>query len=284
MLIHQVNAGYTAALGISAARGRLFEPSDVHDRRHVALVNQTFVNTRLEGREAPGVRFRIPRLQSPPFGVADPSFEIVGVVHDTINEELTEDVVPEVYIPFSLTGMADRVVVLTAGDAAAVTRSVVEQVYAIDRNQPVMEVRTLEAVMQDNIFAGPRFNLVLLGVFAAFGLILTIVGVHGVVSTAVAQQTRELGVRMALGASTGRIAAMVMRRGAYLLLAGIAVGLLASVFAARAMATQIWKVSTFDPLSFAAVSVLLLVAGLQACYWPARRAARVDPIVALRQD
>jgi putative ABC transport system permease protein len=284
VLIHQVNAGYTAALGIAVARGRPFEPRDVHDRRHVALVNEAFVRARLEGREAPGMRFRIPRFRQPPFGLADPSFEIVGVVNDTINQARNEDIVPEVYIPFTLAGMSDGLIVLTNMDPESVTRSVVQQVYAIDRDQPVMQVRTLEAVMQDGIFAGPRFNLVLFGVFAALGLSLAIVGVYGVISTGVEQQRHELGVRIALGADSGRIAAMVMSRGARLLAAGIAVGLIASLFAARVMATQIWKVSTFDPVSFGAVSVLLLVAGLQACYWPARRAARVDPIVALRQE
>jgi predicted permease len=284
VLIHQVNAGYTASFGMTAAGGRLFEPADVRDRRHVALVNQAFVRTRLEGRGAPGVRLRIPRLRQPPLGVVDPSFEIIGVVKDTMNDELNEEILPEVYIPFTFAGMSDRLAVLADVDPGNITRSVVEQVYAIDREQPVMDVQTLEAVMQDSVFAGPRFNLVLFGVFAALGLSLAIVGVYGVVSTGVEQQTQELGVRIALGAETGRIAAMVMYRSARLLLAGIALGLIASVFAARLMATQIWNVSTFDPVSFAAVSVLLLVAGLQACYWPARRAARVDPIVALRQE
>jgi putative ABC transport system permease protein len=180
--------------------------------------------------------------------------------------------------------MADRVIVLTSVEPANVMRSVVEQVYAIDRDQPVMDVRTVAAVMQDDIFAGPRFNLVLFAVFATLGLILTVIGVHGVISNAVAQQTHELGVRMALGADRARIAVMVMKRGASLLLAGIAAGLLVSVFAARLLAAQVWKVSTFDPVSFAAVSALLLVAGLQACYWPARRAAGVDPIIALRHE
>jgi putative ABC transport system permease protein len=284
VLIHQVNAGYTAAFGMTAAGGRHFEAADIRDRRQVALVNQAFVKMRLEGRGAPGVRLRIPRLQQPPFGLPDPSFEIIGVVKDTMNDELNEEILPEVYIPFTFAGMSDRLAVLAAADPGNITRSVVEQVYAIDREQPVMDVQTLETVMQDGVFAGPRFNLVLFGVFAALGLSLAIVGVYGVVSTGVEQQTHELGVRIALGADTGRIAAMVMLRSARLLLAGIAVGLIASVFAARVMSTQIWKVSTFDPVSFGAVSVLLLVAGLQACYWPARRAARVDPIVALRQE
>jgi putative ABC transport system permease protein len=284
VMVHQVNAGYLSAFGIAVASGRPFEPADIRDRRRVALVNQAFVKARLDGRDGPGTRLRIPRLQPPPFGVADPSFDVVGVVRDTLNDELNEEVVPEVYIPFTIAGMSDRLAVLTAVEPANMTRSVVEQVYAIDRDQPVMEMGTLDDLMKDSVFAGPRFNLALFAVFAALGLALAIVGVYGVVSNGVAQQTHEIGVRIALGANTGRIATMVMTRGARLLLAGIAVGLVASVFAARVMATQLWKVSTFDPLSFVAVSALLLVAGLQACYWPARRAARVDPIVALRQE
>jgi predicted permease len=284
VMVHQVNAGYLSAFGIAVASGRPFEPADIRDRRRVALVNQAFVKARLDGRDGPGTRLRIPRLQQPPFGVAAPSFDVVGVVRDTLNDELNEEVVPEVYIPFTIAGMSDRLAVLTAVEPANMTRSVVEQVYAIDRDQPVMEVGTLDDLMKDSVFAGPRFNLALFAVFAALGLALAIVGVYGVVSNGVAQQTHEIGVRIALGANTGRIATMVMTRGARLLLAGIAVGLVASAFAARVMATQIWKVSTFDPLSFVAVSALLLIAGLQACYWPARRAARVDPIVALRQE
>jgi putative ABC transport system permease protein len=189
-----------------------------------------------------------------------------------------------VYIPFTIAGMSDRLVVAGAVPPETLARSVVDQVYAIDRDQPVMEVRTFDDVLQDNVFAGPRFNLALFGIFAALGLILAVVGVYGVMSNAVAQQTHELGVRIALGARSGGIVAMVMARGARLLAGGIAVGLLASVFASRVMAAQVWKVSTFDPLSFAAVSLLLLAAGLQACYWPARRAARLDPVIALRQE
>ena len=284
VLIHQVNAAYTNALGIPIIRGRPLAPADITGRRRVALVNEAFLRNRARGRDGLGLRFRIPRLQEPPFSLSDPSFEVVGVVKDTTNEDLAGDPVPEVYFPFTITGMADRLIVLAEGDPAFATRAITEQVHAIDRDQPLTQVQTVEALMQENIFAGPRFNLVLLAVFAALGLVLAIVGVYGVVSTNVAQQTHELGIRIALGADARRISRMVMTRAAVLLLSGVAVGLVASVFAARVMAAEISRASTFDPISLAAVSVLLLAVGFQACYVPARRAARVDPIVTLRQE
>ena len=142
-------------------------------------------------------------------------------------------------------------VVQTAGDPAAVTRAVVERVYALDRDQPVTDVRTVESFLNDFIYAGPRFNVVLLSVFAALGLTLAVVGVYGVMAHTVAQQTREIGVRIALGADPGSVGRMVVRSGAILLLMGVALGLVGSVFAARLLAQQIWNVSPFDPISFA---------------------------------
>jgi hypothetical protein len=173
-------------------------------------VNEAFVNARLDGRDAPRMRFRIPRLRQPPFGVPDPSFDVVGVVEDTVNAELADAAVPEVYVPFTVTGMADRLVVLTAMPPTNLTRSIVEQVYAIDRDQPVMDLRTLDALMQDSGCGAASTRC---SARSRCRLSLAIVGVYGVVSNGVAQQTHELGV-IALGANTGRIAAMVMTRGA----------------------------------------------------------------------
>ena len=121
-------------------------------------------------------------------------------------------------------------------------------------------------------------------VFGVMGLVLAVVGVYGVMATAVAQQRHEIGVRLALGAERGRIVRMIVGRGARLLLAGVAVGLVASVVAARFIAGQIWNVAAFDPLAFAIVALILFAAGLQACLWPARRAGAIDPIIALRVD
>ena len=201
-----------------------------------------------------------------------------------MNAGLTESVMPEIYVPFTATGMANLLVVRTQGDPASVTRAVVSQVYAVDKEQPVTAIRTLDAILKDDEYATPRFNLILLSVFAAVGLTLAVVGVYGVMSSAVAQERQEIGIRMALGANAGTIGRMVIARGSRLLLAGTAVGLAGSVAAGRMLVRQVWGVSAFDPIAFSLVSAILLTAGLLACAWPAWRAARLDPIVALRQD
>jgi ABC-type antimicrobial peptide transport system permease subunit len=158
------------------------------------------------------------------------------------------------------------------------------QVYAVDPGQPLMDVKTMETVLAENAYARPRFNLLLFAVFAVLGLVLALFGIYGVISHAVAQQTREIGIRIALGASFRQVIAMVLGTGARLLAAGVAVGLVASLASVKLLAGLVHNVSMFDPYSFAAVAVLLFAAGIFASFWPARRAARVDPITALRDE
>lgn len=284
VVIHQINSDYTRALGISLVKGRLFAEDEVNTRRHLAIVNQSFGRSLLDGRDPLGQVVRIPRFDQAPFALEDDSFQIVGVVKDTLNRSLTDQVMPEIYLPFTVLGLADRLVTLTHADPAGVTRAVLSQVYAVDKDQPVTDVRTIERVLKDGIYAGPRFNLALLSVFAGLGLTLAIIGVYGVISNSVVQETHDIGVRMAIGASPGCIAGMIVKRGSRLLLAGIALGLAGGFLTARLLAGQIWNVSAFDPISFGAVSLILLVAGLQACLWPARRAARIEPMEALRYE
>jgi putative ABC transport system permease protein len=282
--VHQINADYTNVLAIRLAAGRMFTDSDVERVQPVALVNEQFVRTRLNGRAPLGRVVKVSRLKQPPFNVENDSFQIVGVVHDKLNAGLTDPVMPEIYLPFTAAGISNLLVVRTHGDPADVTRAVVSQVYAVDRGQPVTAVMTLEQLLKDNQYATPRFNLILLTIFAAFGLVLAVVGVYGVMSSAVAQARQEIGVRMALGADAGAIVRMVIARGARLLLAGTAIGLVGSFAAGRWLAGEVWRVAAVDPAAFGGVSLLLLAAGLQACFWPARRAARTDPLVALREE
>jgi len=282
--IHHVNAGYPDAFGIRLAAGRLLSDRDVATAEPVALVNERFVRARLNGREPIGHLVSLPRLKAPPISLKHDTFQIVGVVHDTRNEGLVDPILPEMYLPFTIAGMSNLLAIRTHGDPAAATKAIVGQVYAIDKGQPVAGVMTLARIIQEQQYATPRFNLVLLSIFAAVGLVLAVVGVYGVMSSAVAQERQEIGVRMALGANASSIARMIVVRGLKLLLLGTAVGLVASYAVGKWLASEVWSIATFDPLAFAVVSAILLAAGLQACAWPALRAARTDPLVALRQD
>ena len=284
VVIHQTSARYPAAVGLRLAAGRILTEDEVNRAAPLALVNDRFVRTRFENRSPLGQTVRIPRLKQLPFGATTDTFQIVGVVHDALNAGVGDPPAPEIHIPYTVAGLAIRLAVRTAGDPANVTRSVIGQIYSIDRNQPVTDVKVLDVLLDEVEYATPRFSLTLLSVFAIVGLVLAIVGVYGVMSNVVAQQRHEIGVRMALGASAGTIARMVVARGSRLLIGGMALGLAGSFIAARLLARQVWNVPPFDPLAFGLVSLLLLAAGLQACAWPARRAARIDPIVALRQE
>jgi putative ABC transport system permease protein len=223
-------------------------------------------------------------LRGAPFSAASDSFEIIGVVRDTLNRGLTNELSPELYFPYTISGMANWFVALTQGDPATVTSDVRRQVYAVDPNQPVTNVRTVARILDDYVFSEPRFNLVLFSVFAGIGLVLAVVGVYGVMSHSVAQQRQEFAVRMALGAGYRDIAGIVLKKGLILLGLGIGLGLAGGLAGARLLKQQLWNVSPFDPWSFALVSGVLLLAGLQACISPARRAARTDPVAALRAE
>lgn len=208
--IHQTNETYTAALGIPLLQGRLMTETEIATRQHVAVVNRSFVERYIKGRSPIGNVVRIPRLLAPPFRLADNSFQIVGVVNDVANNIMREQTMPEIYVPFTLAGLSDVLVVSTELPPMALASAVRQQVYSIDKDQPVMEVMPLEKVLDRWVYAGPRFNLVLFSVFAFLGLTLAAIGVYGVISHLVTQQTQEIGLRLALGASFRDVAGMVL--------------------------------------------------------------------------
>jgi len=283
-MIHQASEGFPGAMGIPVVEGRFFTRQEVHARLPMAVVNQAFVRRYFPTRDPLGRFVRIPRLEAPPFRLASSPFQIVGVVRDTINRLQTGETVPEVFIPHSLAGIADQLYVKTRGPAGMLGKSIAAQVYAIDAGQPVMQVQTLDKALADYVYSRPRFNLLLFAVFAALGLVLALSGVYGVISHSVAQRTREIGIRLALGASFRQVVGGVMGLGAKLVAAGVLVGLAGSLASVRVLSGLVQNVSTFDPYSFAAVTILLLAAGLFAAFWPARRAARVDPVTTLRDE
>ncbi len=282
ILIHQINDGYMRVFGIPLRAGRLFSEDEIVGRRNMAIVNEAFVQRYSGGQNPLGRLVRVPMLKEAPMSLSDDSFEIIGVTADVQNQITSDEISPELFIPYTLGGMADRLLVLADGRGEALAGPIRSAVLSIDKNQPVTEIRTVENFLKEWVYAGPRFSFVLLCVFAGIGLSLSVFGVYGVISNAVSRQTQELGVRMALGATDTDIIGMVMRRGLILLTMGIITGLGASAAAVRLIQGQIWKIPKYDWISFAGTSLLLLAVGLSACYWPARRASRVDPVVALR--
>jgi predicted permease len=278
VLIHQVNKGYFAAFGIPLRQGHNFTDSEIAGRRNLGLVNEAFVRRYSNDQSAIGRIVRVP----PVAGLANDSFEIIGVVGNTLNQNFGTEIWPEAFLPYTILGESDRLFVRADARAAALAGGIRAEVLAIDRNQPVTDVKTMDALLKDWVFSGPRFNFVLFLVFSVVGLTLATAGVYGVISNSVSRQTREFGVRIALGATFADIASMVMIRGIALLAGGIVLGLICSLLAVRLVGNQIANLPKYDWLSFAGTSLLLLVVGLFACYWPARKASRVDPVVALR--
>jgi putative ABC transport system permease protein len=284
VVVHQTSPGYTGALGIGLVQGRMFDASEVERRLPVAVVNEAFVRTRVDDGQAIGKVVRIPRLTQPPANVETSDVTIVGVVRNTVNRGIDDPIAPEIHVPFTLAGLAERLVIATQGDPIQVMKPAVAQVLAIDPEQPAVDVRTIEHMLQEGSYAGPRFNLVLFTVFAALGLVLAMIGVFGVMSSTVAQQQHEVGVRMAVGASPDEVLRMVVGRGAWLIGAGLALGLAGAALSARVLRSFLANVSPFDPLTIGGVSLLVIVVGLLACLRPARRASRVSPVTLLRQS
>jgi len=192
---------------------------------------------------------------------------------------------PEMFAPYTITGAFDRgIMVRTSASPLSLLNNVRREIWAVDPNMALTFTGSLEDFLKQFSFAEPRFSLVLLGVFASVGLALVALGVFSVIAYTVARQTHEIGIRMALGAGRADVVWMVLRMGLQLVGLGVGLGLLASFGVTRVIANQLWGVSPRDPLTLVAVVTVVGLAGLAACYFPARRATKVDPLVALRYE
>ena len=284
VLLHQVNEQYCAALGIQVISGRMLSESEVLRRAKFAVVNQAFVRAYIPDGNAIGRLIRGARPERLPPPLRHVAFEIIGVVEDRVNDIGEQQVMPEFYVPHTILGQSDYLIVagdLPADSLAAIVRP---QVYAVDRDQPVMDVKGMDRVLQEFVYSRPRFNLLLLSVFAAFGLALAICGIYGVLSHAVAQQTQEIGLRVALGATSAQLLGMVLMSGLRVLAIGAAAGLLGSFVAFRLLSSNVTGVKTPDGMTVVGVTALLIAVGLLACLVPAMRATRIDPATALRNE
>ena len=274
----RITAGYFRTMAIPLRAGREFGPADRAGTKPVAIVNQTMARRFWPGRDAVGGRLRV---ASSPDG---PWLEVVGVVGDAVYDSLASAATPEVFVPHAQ-APTDwfQVVVRSTGDPLSVAGGVRGAVRALDRDLPIVALRPLAEHVSESI-ARPRFMTFLVGSFAAVALTLAAVGVFGLTAYAVARRTREIGIRVALGARQADVSGWLLRRSFRLTLLGLAVGLGLGALAARALAGQLYGVSAGDPATFAGGALFLAGVCLAAAYLPARRAARVDPIMALRRD
>ncbi|HEV2706868.1 MAG TPA: ABC transporter permease, partial [Pyrinomonadaceae bacterium] len=269
---------YFRAMSIPVVKGRVFTDRDGREAPKVVVVNETFARKYFPGEEAIGKRVEITVAE-------DMIGEIVGIVGDVKHRSLDAPPDPEAYVSY-LQVPSGYMLFALKGDgqnAAALTSTLREAVRQVDADQALAEVRTMEQLVSNSV-ARRRFNMLLLGVFAGVALLLAAIGIFGVMNYTVTQRTHELGIRIALGAQTRDVLRLVVGQGMTLIVIGVAVGLAASFALTRLMRSLLYGVSATDPLTFVGVALVLASIALLACYIPARRATRVDPMIALRYE
>jgi putative ABC transport system permease protein len=267
---------YAKTLRVPLLQGRMFDEHDNETSAQVAMVNGAFVRRYWPDRNPVGASVLI--------GLGTKPTPVVGVLADVKNDKLSEDAVPEVYVPWTQhPWQYVRITVRTAGDPAALFQAVRRAIAATDPAQPIMEIKTMEEVL-DNASREPRMLMVLVGIFSVCAFIMAVVGLYGVISYSVAQRTRELGVRVALGASAGDISRMVIRQAAVLSGLGIMIGIFAALALTRLIAAELYGLSPADPVSYAASATVFAIVSIAASLIPARRAARLNPVDALRAE
>jgi putative ABC transport system permease protein len=270
------SAGYFKALGIPLQAGRLFEPADESEGARAIVVSRELVRIFFPDGDALGKRIKA--------GGGD-WWTIVGVVGDVKQSGLTQPSRPELFFPYTTSRVDGMTLVVrgTAGDPTEMTGPVRSEVQAVDSNQPVYNVRTMEEVI-DLSMVNLRLNMTLLTIFAGLATLLAVVGIYSVMSYLVTQHTREIGIRVALGAQPLNILKLVLGQGLVLTLVGVVIGAAVAFGLTHLMTRFLYEVGGTDPLTYVAVSSLLTFVALVACYIPARRATKVDPLVALRYE
>ena len=273
-----VGAEYFRTMNIGLLRGRVFTDQDTADSPQALVVSNAFVKRYFPNEEPIGRRIIFDGKDEKPR-------EIVGVVGDIRRNGLDVDVQPEMYVSYvqSPERRLNLIMRTDARDATQLAPAARAQIKEFDQSQIIWRVQTLDALLGTSV-APRRFNMMLLGIFAGVALVLAMVGLYGVMSYSVSWRTHEIGIRMALGAERADVLRLVVRQGMTMTFIGLALGLLAAFFMSRVLVGLLYGVSAKDPLTFAGVSIVLLVVALLACLIPARRATRVDPIVALRTE
>jgi len=275
--INRCDTHFFRTMEIPLLRGREFSASDSFDSPRVAIVNQSMVNEFWSGADPIGRAIRLA-------DEGDFTVTVAGVVGDVKQFDLDDRTAAQIYLPQAQSpDVFTTLVVRTQGDPMALSSALRSAVWAVDKDQPVWKIRTEESLL--DLSVGPRrFLMLLLEMFSVLSLVLAAIGIYGVVSYSTNQRIQEIGVRVALGAQTNDILRLVLGEGMWIAACGVALGALAATGLSRFLASQLYGVSPGDPGTFAASSVLLAVVSLIACYVPARRAMRVDPMIALRYE
>jgi putative ABC transport system permease protein len=282
---NMVSPEYFGTFGITILRGRAFTEHDRQGSQPVAVVNETFVQRYFQGLDPLTQRIQVEQLIPGVTRLGPPiEWQIVGVYRDVRNAGPRDRGFPEIDVPLAQSPWPGiTVAVRTAGEAAGLQRTIADAIQSIDPDLPMVRVRTMEQVVSESISA-ERFRTALFSSFGLVGLLLAALGIYGVMSFLVARRTHEIGVRMALGAARRQVVAQVLREGMVAAATGVAFGFGGAYFVGRAMRGLWFGVGAVDPVGFGAVAAVLLAAAFLACVVPARRAASVDPLAALRQD
>lgn len=283
--IDLVSDGYFQTLSLRLLHGRLMTTDDVVSQRGFVVINQLFAKKFFANENPIGQQVKFNILDDVPDAPHDSYFEIIGVVSNARNRGLQNDPGPEGYLPITITGDGERFLLIKPALGSAVLWPAIRHaVWELDSNVALTDVGSLEGSLQRDSFAFPQFELTTMAAFAGIGLLLVVIGVFSVMAYTVSLRTHEIGVRMALGAARGDVLRIVLRKGFALIATGVVLGILASFALTRYLANQVWGISVHDPWTYAAVTACVALVGLASCLAPARRAAKVDPMVALRYE
>lgn len=273
-----VDSGYFRAIGIPLLAGRDFTENDSQQSARVMIINQTMAREFWPNESPIGQRVTMKNWGPPLTG------QIIGIVGDVKADGIAADTFPMIYWPyFQFPQNFNAFVIRTDGDPARMISAIRERIWSVDKTLPISTIATMEQLISDSL-ARRRLNMVLLSVFAAAALLLAAVGIYGVMSYSVSQRINEMGIRVALGAQSKDILKLILKQGLNVALLGMAIGIAAALALTRLMSGLLFEVSATDPFAFGGVAMALMIVALFACYIPARRATRVDPMTALRHE